>query len=418
MEEATAGGSAGPETAHDEGDGGAGVEAADGEGVQAPSPEALHQAWHDEIALVKRLKQQGVGDSHPAMRAAYQARDAAEQQWRSAKDPTPASVRLARAQAKLDRAICLQAESRAALVEHERAFKERQAVLQAKLDEDADRVRVRRQQLDDVQEELATEGRAGRHRAEQCAAVKQVHGTLCNEVAPTIATLVEQLDSATPAWSMLNGLLATLTSSKTLLERALPAKEAQTFNIGDSASGKGGDGQEEWAGSEWSESHELMADGCDAGDDGIDGRGGDGDHDMCTGNWWEDSHAQWKSSARWEPCGHGKWERSSWADSWEHEYGRGADDEDAPPAARRRLDDHSRTAADAEGRAAAPAAAGAAADAELRARQHRERVDLIVRRAIDAGIQPITPAGEDLHVLDSNALDAWAAEHFPEFVQG
>ncbi len=392
-----------------DGEGGEGI-ATDADAEQAPDPEDLYQAWHAEIALVKRLKQQGVGDGHPAMRAACHARDAAEQQWRKAKDPTPPSVRLARAQAKLDRAISLQADSRAALIEHERAFKERRAVLQSKLDEDTARVRARRQQLDDIQEELATEGRAGRHRAEQCAAVKQVHGALVNEVAPTIATLVDQLDSATPAWSILNGLLATLTSSKALLEKAIPAKTAQAFDIGDGAGDQHACQQEEWAGSEWSESHELMADGADAGND-DDGDNGDcGDHDMSTDNWWEESHAQWQASARWAPCGYGKWERSSWADSWEQEQGRGEDDGGAPPAARRRLDDRPHPTA--------PAATSTATDAEQRARMHRERVDLITRRAIDAGIQPITSSGEDLHVLDSAALDAWAAENFPELSQG
>ncbi len=411
-------GSTKQDAADGEGDGGTVDEAADGDADQALSPEALHQMWHGEVALVKRLKQQGVGDSHPAMRAACSARDAAEHRWRSAKDPTPAPVRLARAHAKLDRAVCLQAESRAAIVELERAFKEQRAALQTKLDEDTARVRERRRQLDDVQEELATVGRAGRHRAEQCAAVKQVHGTLCNEIAPTIASLVEQLDSATPAWSMLNGLLATLSSSKVLLEKAIPARSAQAYNIGDGPGGQDADGGRDGDGSEWSESHELEAtrDGVDDG--GSDVGGAMDDHDMDTDDWWGGSHAQWQSAARWERCGHEKWERASWADCWENEHGRDTGEGDAPPAARRRLDDGSRASADAGGRAAASATAGGPADADQRARLHRERVDLIIHRAIDAGIQPLTAGGEDLHVLDPNALDAWAAEHFPEFAQG
>ncbi len=379
-------------------------------GEQAPDPEGLYQAWHAEIALVKRLKQQGVGDGHPAMRAACHARDTAEQQWRKVKDPTPASIRLARAQAKLDRAISLQAESRAALIEHERVCEEKRVVLQGRLDEDTTRVRTRRRQLDDIQEELATEGRAGRHRAEQCAAVKQVHGALVNEVAPTIATLVEQLDSATPAWSILNGLLSTLTSSKALLEKAIPAKATQAFDISDDAGDHGAREQEHCAESEWSESHELAADDGDMGDDDPTDGDFNGDCDMDTGNWWEESHARWQVSSRWAPCGYGKWERSSWADSWEQEQGRGADDDgDAPPAARRRLDDLPLSTAPA-------ATAAAPTDAE-RARLHRERVDLITQRAIDAGIQPITSRGEDLRVLDSAALDAWVAENFPGYAQ-
>ncbi len=81
------------------------------DGPQAPTPSALHRAWQDEVAVVRQLKSQGLAPEHPAMRAAAEARDVAEKAWRDAKDPVPASVRLARAQAKLDRAIELQGES-------------------------------------------------------------------------------------------------------------------------------------------------------------------------------------------------------------------------------------------------------------------------------------------------------------------
>ncbi len=64
-------------------------DAAGDEPGAAPSPSDLHQAWQGEIALVKRLRQQGIDDAHPAMLAACHARDTAERQWREAKDPTP-----------------------------------------------------------------------------------------------------------------------------------------------------------------------------------------------------------------------------------------------------------------------------------------------------------------------------------------
>ncbi len=396
----------------------------------APSPGDLHQAWQGEMALVKRLRQQGIDDGHPAMLAACQARDAAERKWREAKDPTPPTLRLSRAQAKLDRAIHLQAESRMALTEHERAFKERQAVLQARLEEDTARVRARRQQLEDVQEEIAMQGRGGKARAAQGTAVRQVHGTLCNEVAPTIATLVEQLDSATPAWAILNNLLATLTSSKALLEQAMPAQGTQAFDIADDADdhahGDECDGHGGWDGSEWSESHEVM----DAADDGVGDRGG-GNVDATDdgmdvgdggGSWWGGADGHWQRTARWAPSGYGKWSRTSWADSWEYEQqgGRGScdDDRDQPPPARRRLDDRNEAAAGPTSPAAAATDEGGASDVDLKARTHRERIELVTQRAIDAGIQPLTSQGDDLRVLDPNALDAWVAEHFPEQAQG
>jgi hypothetical protein len=100
------------------------------------------------------------------------------------------------------------------------------------------------------------------------------------------------------------------------------------------------------------------------------------------------------------------------------EYGQDDGAGEQPPAARRRLEDRPSAAAGAGAAAAAPPAEGDATDAEQRIRQHRARVDLVIQSAIDAGIQPITPLGEDLHVLDPHALDAWCAEHFPEVVQG
>ncbi len=421
-DDAMGSGSAQPED-HDYGEG-------DGTGDEpghSPSPSDLHHVWQGEVALVKRLRQQGIGEAHPAMLAACHARDAAERQWREAKDPTPPTLRLSRAQAKLDKAISLQAESRMALVEHERVFKERQAALQAKLDEDTARVRSRRQQLEDIQEEFALGGRVGRARAAQGAAVRKVHGALCNEIAPTIATLVEQLDSATPAWGILNSLLATLTSSKALLEEAMPAQGAQAFDIADDAGDcddcdhDGHDGGNE---SEWSESHEV-ADDVDGGVGDRVGGDGDGPSDgMDVGDdeddWWGGSRNNWQGTTRWAPSGYGKWARTSWADCWEHEQqgGRGSSDGDQPPPARRRLDDRNSTAVGPGAPAAAAAEGAGATGADHSARLHSERVELITQRAIDAGIQPITHLGEDLRVLDSNALDAWAAEHLPEGAQG
>jgi hypothetical protein len=69
---------------------------------EEPTPSQLQQAWREEMALVKRLRQQGLPAEHLAMQAACQARDEAERSWRNAKDPTPASVRLNRAQSKLE----------------------------------------------------------------------------------------------------------------------------------------------------------------------------------------------------------------------------------------------------------------------------------------------------------------------------
>ncbi len=251
--------SAGADTQR-EGDDGGGVE----EGGEAPpTPNTLHRAWQDEVAVVRRLRKQGIAQGHPAMQAACAARDSAERTWRGAKDPAPAAVRLARAQAKLDRAIDIQSESRQALIEYGEAHRRKLAELHARLDEDKARVRHRRQQLEAVQEEVGAEGLGARTRARQSEAVRRVHSSLCGTVAPTIAALVEQLDSSTPAWTVLNGLLGTLSESKSTLEGAFSATPGtQRYDIADGAGADGEEGEweEDWEeGSQWSESHDLHA---------------------------------------------------------------------------------------------------------------------------------------------------------------
>ncbi len=176
------------------------------------------------------------------MQAACAVRDEAEKSWRQAKDPVPTAVKLARAQAKLDRAIEAQGESHRVLCEYEAEHATRIAALRSKLEEDRAKVRLRRQQLEEIQDEVGAEGKGARARARQGAAARQVHTALSNTVAPTIAALVEQLDSSTPAWGVLNGLLGTLADSQSVLESAFkPGPAAQTYDIAGGEEGGGED---------------------------------------------------------------------------------------------------------------------------------------------------------------------------------
>ncbi len=380
----------------------------------APDPSDLHQAWHDELALVKRLRQQGVAADHPVMLAACQARDDAEKQWRGAKDPTPLSVKLGRAQAKLDRSIAIQAESRQAIIDHERAYKDRLAVLQSKLDEDTVRVRTRRRQLEEVQAELGTGGGHDRTSAARGAAVKQVRDNICQEVAPALAALAEQLDTSTPAWTILNGILSTLSSSQALLDQAAATGSAQAYDIGDSADADDAGDCRGWNGSEWSESHELLDHGTNGEyDQGQHGAGEQQDQAMGSGYWWEDPGEQWQQTVRWEPRGHSKWQRSSWADTWEQEREEEDAGEEPPAAARRRLEPSMGASAEGVGGAPATPLADEAAEAAARRQQHERRAAQVTQRAIDKGIQPITDSGEELQLLDPQQLAAWVAEKLP-----
>ncbi len=225
-----------------------------GEAEGQPTAADLQQCWHEEVALVKRLRNQGLAEGHPAMRAACEARDAAERAWRDTKEPAPVSIRLGRAQGKLDRAIALQSEARQAMLEEERGHRERMATLQSNLDECANKVRLRRRQLQEIQGELGARGPGDRgvQRAQRDA-IRKVHSTICGEVGPTIAALVDQLDSGAPAWATLNGLLGKLEESRSALE-SVSAAPADQFDIG-GHDNHDNDQWESW--SNWSESHDV-----------------------------------------------------------------------------------------------------------------------------------------------------------------
>ncbi len=394
-----------------------------------PTPRTLRREWLDEVAIVRRLKGQGLAGDHPAMQAACAARDAAEATWREAKEPVPTAVRLARAQARLDRAIEVQGEAYRALCEYEREHAEKVAVLRSRVEEERERVRARRQQLAAVQAEVGAEGMGARVQTRQGAAVQQVHTAISGTVAPTIAALVEQLDSSTPAWGVLNGLLGTLADSQSALEKALAqGPVAQSFDIagGDDGVGAGGvdeDDDDHGEESEWSESHELGEEDAAAQHKGAGthASGGDGARSARTvaaeeGQpmdtedwWWGTSHADWQGGSRWQACGHGKWSKSSWADAYEQGGDEESGEGDPPPAARRRLEPV--PAAGAGGGGAA--AAGDATDEGQRRRQHEGRIQRVVAAAIDAGVQPLTSAGEELLQLDARQLEEWIATHFP-----
>ncbi len=402
----------------------------DGDGEGQPTTADLLQAWHDEVAVVRRLRQQGLQSEHPAMAAACAARDAAEKAWRSSKEPAPTSVRLGRAQSKLDRAVAIQAEARQAMLDAERAHRVHMEGLQAILDESTERVRVRRSQLREVQEEVAADGTVGGTSATHQQAMQRVHSTICGEVGPTIAALVEQLDSSTPAWAALNGLLGKLSNPKEILENACGgAPSAQAYDIGD--------GADQWEGcSEWSESHEVgggPGDGADAqprggqrdgawgtrGDD-QDNHDQDQDQPMGTNDWWDGPTRRWSSGARWQACGHGHWSRASWADQMEEGGDDDAGDGDLQPApARRRLEPadagaETRGAQRQQQQAQQPQQPPATdTDDGERKRRHEARVNQIVAMAIEAGVTPLTADGEELQLLDPHRLDAWVAERLP-----
>ncbi len=382
------------------------------------------------------------------MRAACAARDAAERAWRDSKDPAPAAVRLGRAQTKLDRAVALQADARRSILDEERAHKERMGTLQSALEECNERVRLRRAQLREVQREVGAGGvnAGGSPQARaQRQAMHQVHRTICGEIGPTIEALVEQLDSSAPAWGALNGLLGKLSASKTALEEAGAGQRTDHYDIG---GGDHVDDEDEgvWdAQSDWSESHDLrerqqergQTGRRDVGEDdhgdhddqwaghqqgpwgGADDGGGDdfdGDQDMGTGDWWCTNPRRWGDGARWQPSGHSKWRRASWADQSECDQGGPGGEEDGPPPpARRRLEGAAKEQGEGPAQGGGAAAAGGAQrdDPEAQKRLYEQRLDQIISMAISAGVNPVTSDGDDLRLLGPHQLDEWVSAHLP-----
>ncbi len=413
-----------------------------------PTTAGLRQQWLDEVALVRKLRGQGVPDDHPVMLAACTSRDQAEQAWRGSKEPAPASVRLGRAQQRLDRAIALQADARRAMCDAEAAHRANMATLQSKMDECTERVRLRREQLGTVQAEVGAgvAQAAGSGQAQQ-AAIRKVHEAISGQVGPAIAALVEQLDTDAPAWTTLNGVLGTLAMSKATLEGAVGQQDPRPakYDIGDRADyDHDCDAMGDGGGSDWSESHEIQAPRWDAGGGGNEwqswgaqqqGATG-GDQSMDTDDWWDAPAHRSPEAARWRTRGYGQWTKASWADQLEEEQSAGGDGDGQPPAARRRLDaaggdqatkdahgqdpqrptPHQQAPQEAEAQLATPGVAGGSTGREGpedAKRRHQARINRIVEMAVEAGVTPLTKHGEELLVLDPTQLEAWVAECLP-----
>ncbi len=433
---------------HTDGDDALDGSGGDGDATEEhPTAADLRQQWLDEVTLVRGLRAQGLPDDHPVMRAACTARDQAEQTWRDSKEPAPASVRLGRAQQRLDRAVALQAQARRAILDAEAAHRAKMETLQLEMDNCTERVRLRREQLGAVQAEVGagTAPTAAAGQAQQ-AAIRKVHEAISGQVGPAIAALVEQLGTDAPAWTTLNGVLGTLAMSKATLEGAVGPQppQATQFDIGDGTDRDRdqdamGDGE-----SDWSESHEIPAPRQGAEYWGKDWQGwgaeqqqatGD-DQSMGTGEWWDCPAHRWPEAPRWRARGYGQWTKASWADQLEEEQDVAEDRDGQPPAARRRLDaaggdqatkdvhgpEQARPTPQlqapqgAEAQRGAPGAAGGGTDRgdpEEAARRHRARINRVVEMAVEAGVTPLTKHGEELLVLDPAQLEAWVAECLP-----
>ncbi len=154
---------------------------------------ALRARWDSEVATVRLLEREGMHASHPALRAAVAARDAAEQAYKKGKAPHPVARRLGWAQARLDKARKSRDKTRAELAAFDEECLARRQRFLDKLEEDNARVSKHGEALEELQMEAGAEvfspARGSDGGKEAC---EKAAGSL-REAAPRAAAIAESL---------------------------------------------------------------------------------------------------------------------------------------------------------------------------------------------------------------------------------
>ncbi len=193
------------------------------------TPEQLRQTWLAECRAVKALESQGRHAASAALAAARDARDEAEAAWRRAMGPTPVSVRMGRAQQRLDKAARALERCRLELEAFNEETDKRREALQQRVEEAEDRYWARSGQLDELHVE-AGELAAGTMGAN---GLRRTGGEACDAVAADLQALAESLPEESEARCSVNLILAKLAN-------AAGQSEPQRFDIADEESGEHG----------------------------------------------------------------------------------------------------------------------------------------------------------------------------------
>ncbi len=198
----------------------------DGQEALEASPEELRQTWLAECRAVKSLESQGRHSASAALAAARDARDEAEAAWRRAMGPTPVSVRMGRAQQRLDKAAKALERCRLELVAFDEEMDKRREALQRRIDEAEDRYWTRSGQLDELHAEAGelAAGTAGAN------GPRRAGGEACDAVAADLQALAESLPEDSDARCSVNLILAKLAN-------AAGHSGPQRFDIADAEAG-------------------------------------------------------------------------------------------------------------------------------------------------------------------------------------
>ncbi len=429
--------------------------------MEEDDPAELRRRMEREQATVRALIREGLDGEHPAMAAAVAARDAAEGAWRSTRKPHPVARRMGWAQRRLDRATRARDKVREDLALFDSQAKEQRDQIVERLGQAMDRVSKCQQALDDLQDEAATEApcsRRGNGTAEVCS---RLAGGMRNAVAPHVAALASQLADGSAAQEHFNLLVAQLEGLQGELDEHARAKDGdaghEEYYIADDRSD-----------AEWSESHDVPGDGVRGGDVGTEAQGDQADlprwRSKGHGRWNKDgsdmgwrsgkgtgqavglpapatptaaaanaplcnarSSGQQRESAK--ACGDGA-KSAPPAPPGQRKPGAGGaargncDGDSAPPPnklhkgqsqadsedARAAASDTNRAMElmQAQQGAAAAGEFGSQAAVQAAARLHSQNVAKVVNAAIAQGVQPVTPAGEELIMLGPQELQQWA----------
>ncbi len=246
-----------------------------------PDPSMLRAAYEEHARAVKDLERRG--RHGPALDTLRQARDAAEQAWRGAKEPAPLAKRMAWAEAKLHKAETALTRARYALDEFDQDTDRRREQLVARINEADEWYRWRQNQLDSLHAE-AGEKAAWKHGAQGNGAGAEVRRKIRGHMLPEVQAILEDLPGGTPAHERLTLLAASLAEAEQVLDDGDGGDGAQHFNMDD------GDA---WDG-DWGE-----------GEDGLDADARDSTRPTTAGG----EGTKGGRPAEWRPEGPGRWTR-------------------------------------------------------------------------------------------------------------
>ncbi len=194
-----------------------------GSTTDGPSAEDLKRVWLANCSSCRILERDGA--TQPGLLAAARAqRDAAEEAWRQAKPPQPLHKRLRWAEAELRDAETKEARRRRELDAHLAEAARRTEEIKSRLAVDVARTRRKKEALDALLHGEC-DWRPGQAGAEQAA---RVAVTGIQEVAPTLAAIIENMDDASAEVRQeLQLVSAALGNVESLLQKAADGDAAR-----------------------------------------------------------------------------------------------------------------------------------------------------------------------------------------------